>query len=181
MLSIGTTVQTCSGSVHNWFPLIARPLKRSYIHRRIKEKKEQCVHSHTMSTCAWIKPPHRVQSAEITPAHSVGPRTHAYCTRQDMNICGVCARCAGLAALSDLQWEEIKEEWLRRRGIGARGRSEEKVHCQWLPPFQLLEIWRMSEFIWFRKQSWENSSKMMIKVRRAKLFGLVGNTIALRI
>lgn len=62
-----------------------------------------------MSTCAWEKPPQRVQSAEITPAHSVGPRTHAYCTRQDMNICGVCARArAAQVELPSLIYSERK-------------------------------------------------------------------------
>lgn len=44
-------------------------------------------------------------------------------------------RCAGLAALSDLQQEEIKDERSRRRGLGARGQSEEKVQCGLLPAF----------------------------------------------
>lgn len=45
------------------------------------------------------------------------------------------ARFAGRAALSDLRQEEIKDERSRRRGLGARGQSEEKVQCGPLPAF----------------------------------------------
>lgn len=76
-----------SSSIHS----LPRP-SRGHMYMSTK-KKEQCVHSHTMSTCAWVKPPQHIQSAEIAPAPLVGPRTHAYCTRQDMNICGACALC----------------------------------------------------------------------------------------
>lgn len=48
--------------------------------------------------------------------------------------------CAGLAALCDLQREEIKDERSRRRGLGARGRSEEKVQCGPLPASELLKV-----------------------------------------
>lgn len=41
----------------------------------------------------------------------------------------VCVCCTGLAALSDLRQEEIKDERSRRHGLGARGPSEEKVQC----------------------------------------------------
>lgn len=45
------------------------------------------------------------------------------------------ARCAGLAAFSDLRREEIKDERSRRRGLSARGWSEEKVQCGPLAAF----------------------------------------------
>lgn len=127
---------------HNWLEIGSRSFSphcltpEEVIRTRTqggKKKKMNCVS--IVTQCPPVpeqKPPQHIQSAEITPAHSVGPRTHAYCTRQDMNICGA---CAGPAALSDLRREEIKDERLRRRGLGARGQSEEKVQCGPLPAF----------------------------------------------
>lgn len=62
-----------------------------------------------------------IQSTDITPAPSVCPRTHACCTRQDMNISADPQHCAGRAALSELQQEEIEdEEQANQQGLALR-------------------------------------------------------------
>lgn len=78
---------------------------------------EQHVHARSVHLCL-TKPPQHIQSSEITPAPSVCPRTHACCTRQDMNISATLRHCAGRTALScsrrklKMKKRQINRAWL---------------------------------------------------------------------
>lgn len=103
---------------------------------------------HTWKICVWTacpclrsvhlclaKPPQHIQSSEITPAPSVCPRTHACCTRQDMNIC----RSPALHRSSCTLWATAGGNWRWRTGKsigpgfktnGICGQGESRAHCR---------------------------------------------------